>query len=166
MSQLWSNTGKNMLAGGIWSGYGQVQTQVALYGGGVNNVSTFAVSKAAQLFYPPKGWIRMKDLPTVPGASTAGLVGFGMGLMGSNFAVWGGAGGNGTTGFIFNPGTYTCPASAQCIQPNGTASWTNANINLITQRWFISWGVISNKLYVAGGDDGAGNALASAEHSP
>src|SRR5438067_130943 len=41
-TQLWSNTGKNMLAGGIWSGYGQVQTQVALYGGGVNNVSTFA----------------------------------------------------------------------------------------------------------------------------
>jgi Kelch motif len=165
-TQTWANANHNMLAAGLWMGYGTVAGKVAVAGGGISNLTTFAVTPKAELFYPPKGWVPLANLPTVPGATTPGLVAFGMGLMGSNFAIWAGAGGNGTNGFIFNPGTYTCPAASSCVGPSPTSTWTNANINLITQRWFLSWGVINNKLYAAGGDDGAGNALALAEHSP
>src|SRR5205823_2136728 len=116
-TDTWSGTGKPMTTGAIWFGYTKAGGQ-AWAAGGVGNLSTFVPTPVVESFSPSTGWANRVPLPTPAGADTPGLVAEGMGVLGNNLTVFGGAGLNQATNTFFIQNRQLI-----CTLPCTTGTW-------------------------------------------
>jgi hypothetical protein len=139
VADTWTDTGFKMIQTmtdkvGLWMGYTNSKT-AAFAAGGTDDLSTFGPTALAQTFKPATGWKKLPLLPIPGGSSETGLIGPGMGMLGANLEVYGGAGFDGTTSsFIIQFATLQC--AAPCTP---TSSWVDAAKDLNDPRWFMGF---------------------------
>ncbi len=158
VADTWSDTGFLMAQTptnkvGLWMGYTNSKT-AAFAAGGTDDLVNFTPSAFADTFKPATGWKKLAALPVPAGATTeTGLIAPGMGLLGTNVEVFGGAGFDGTN-FIIQSATLQCTGPCTAM-----STWADAAKDLNDPRWFMGFASGSVKtgttqtptLFAAGG---------------
>jgi hypothetical protein len=147
-TDTWSDTGRLMVTGRIWQAYAATSSR-AFVAGGVIDIDTLAETAATETFTTSGGWKPMASLP-------AARAGAGMGLIGSTINVFAGF----DSAFVPLSSTVGCVAGG-CV----SGPWVDQVKTLNTARGFAAWAAGGNKLFVAGGFNGAFAALSSAERT-
>jgi N-acetylneuraminic acid mutarotase len=147
-TDTWSNTNHPIQGTpAVWFGY-TGSSGKAFFAGGTADLTTHIPSPLAEVFSPATGWKRLPDLPTLRGTTEPGLLGPGLGMLGTTVEVFGGGGYDAVGGtFIVQSATLQCAP--------GCTSWTSVVRTLNTARWFAAYtyraGGGTPTLYVAGG---------------